>query len=128
MEDLSVLTKFRVYQKGQAHLTSTCIGNSFYMQPTPLPCMVPLRLWPVWGPLVHPNALHLIVFVTTCVSPPPRIHAEGLGTQFRRGPWNAGREAGAALWEGPLECGQGRCGHTMGGVPWNAGREAEALT
>ena len=47
----------------------------------------------------------------------PRIHAEGLGTHFCRGPWNAGREAGAAKEEGPLECGQGRCGHTMGGVP-----------
>ena len=49
----------------QAHLTSTWSGDSLYMQPTPMPCLVAMCLWPVWGPWVHPRALHLIVFVTT---------------------------------------------------------------
>ncbi len=58
----------------------------------------------------------------------PRDRGEPLGTHFRRGSRNAGREAGAAKEEGPLECGQGGWGRTRGGVPWNAGRGAVALT
>ena len=58
----------------------------------------------------------------------PRDRAGPLGTHFRRGSRNAGREAGAAKEEGPLECGQGGWGRTRGGVPWNAGRGAVALT
>ena len=41
---------------------------------------------------------------------------------------NRGGPLGPQGKQGPLEGGQGRCGHTMGGVPWNAGREAVALT
>ena len=37
----------------------------------------------------------------------PRVRAGTLGTQFRRGPGNAGRAAAAAKEEGPLECGEG---------------------
>jgi len=55
-----------------------------------------------------------------------RSRAGTLGTQFRRGPGNAGRAAAAAKEEGPLECGEGGCGRNKGGVPWNARREAEA--
>ena len=69
-----------------------------------------------------------ITMVAARGSREPRDRAGPLGTHFRRGSRNAGREAGAAKDEGPLECEQGGWGRTRGGVPWNAGRGAGALS
>ena len=38
-----------------------------------------------------------------------------LRPQNRRGPWNVRREAGAAIWEGSLECEEGGWGHNISG-------------